>query len=191
MSKEAVKWYGEQKLADATLKNLLYVLAYEAKKGTGDCASSQAVLAQKTGMTDRSVRANLVILAQLEMITRKVRNKGRYGRTTDLITLSLGRTFDISRPTIRALRKSLKKHLPPEPASGGAKISHRKHIPLPPEAGSREYYRVNQEESLSVGIPYNGREGTYTREEGATDPRRADRDKPDSNVIPFRPRGAR
>jgi len=204
MSKEAVKWAEQQRVADPTLMALIQAIAWYADKGTNECRCSQAALASKVGVTDRAIRTLLVVLEQLEVIERTPRNKGRYGRTTDLITLSTGRHFDVSRGAVRAIRNTIKPPLPPEPRAAGTKTSHRNLVPLPPEpraAGTKtshrnlvplppepragEYNQGDQEVPYQVRVSTNF-EGSSTGGEGTP----TDRAGYPSNVIPLMSRGA-
>lgn len=152
MSKEALKWASRQRIADQTLMTVLRAVAFLADKGTGECRKSQSILSTETGLTDRAIRSSLVVLERLEVITRKPRSKGKYGRTTDLIILSLDRNFDVSRGAVQAIRKSLKSALQPERGSASKKVCNRNQIPLQPERGSREYNTVDTEEPYQVGV---------------------------------------
>lgn len=145
MSAVARKWAGHQKIADQTILAVLRALAWGADKGTGNCRKSQADLAREAGVTDRAVRAALTVLERLEIVARQARSKGKYGRTTDLIILSLDRNFDVSRAAIRAMRKSQKSSLQPERGSGKRKVCNRNEVPLQPERGSGEYNPVYPE----------------------------------------------
>ncbi|MGB3389411.1 MAG: hypothetical protein WBA88_15665, partial [Pseudaminobacter sp.] len=108
MSKEARKWAEQQRVADPTLMAVVQAIAWYADKGTGECRRSQAALASKAGLKERAVRYALVVLERLEIVSRKPRSKGKYGRTTDLTVLALGRNFDVSRGAITAVRKTLR-----------------------------------------------------------------------------------
>ena len=185
MSKEAVKWAEQQRVADPTLMALIQAIAWYADKGTNECRCSQAALASKVGVTDRAIRTLLVVLEQLEVIERTPRNKGRYGRTTDLITLSTGRHFDVSRGAVRAIRNTIKPPLPPEPRAAGTKTSHRNLVPLPPEPRAGEYNQGDQEVPYQVRVSTNF-EGSSTGGEGTP----TDRAGYPSNVIPLMSRGA-
>lgn len=186
MSKAAMNWAHQQRIADQTLTSLLRAIAFTADKGTGECGKSQADLAAEAGLTERAVRANLVVLERLDIIARHMRYRGKYGRTTDLITLALDRNFDVSRAAIRAIRQSLKRPLQPERGSGNKPVSYRNQIPLQPERGSGPY------NTGDTGTPYQ--EGRISEVEGSsatsgeTNP--ADRACLPSNVIPLTMRGA-
>jgi predicted transcriptional regulator len=151
MSKEARSWANKQRIDDRTLKLVLGALAWAADKGTGECRKSQAVIAAEAGMKERAVRYSLVVLERLEIITRKPRSKGKYGRTTDLIVLSLDRNFDVSRAAVQAIRKALKQSLQPAPRAASMKSCNRHRVPLQPAPRAGEYNPVYPEETYQEG----------------------------------------
>lgn len=100
-----MKWARRQKIADGNLTNVLARLA-EYANPQGVSYPSQATLAARCGLTDRTVRAALKTLADLKIITRTPRkSRGRYGRTSDLIALDLSRDVDVSKSDIAAIRR--------------------------------------------------------------------------------------
>ncbi|RWO83151.1 MAG: hypothetical protein EOS18_06050 [Mesorhizobium sp.] len=151
MSKEARTWAARQRVADQTITAVMRAVAWAADKGTGQCRQSQSVLAVEAGLTDRSVRAALVVMERLEIIVRRPQSKGKYGRATDVILLALDRNFDISRAAVTAIRLSLKAGLLPESPSGNKKSCNRKLLPLQPEAPSGEYTPVDPAEPHQEG----------------------------------------
>jgi hypothetical protein len=155
MSKEAMTWVAQQHIADVTLMAVLRAIAWGADRGTGQCRQSQAALATEAHVSERSVRAALVVLERLEIITRRPQSKGKYGRSTDVIILALARNFDVSRPAVIAIRKTLLPPLQPEGASGNKKSSNRKELPLQPEGASGEYNPVDP------AVPYQEGELTH------------------------------
>lgn len=186
MSKEAREWLKRQRIADASLKAVVRAIAWSADKGGGECRAAQSDLAEEASMTDRAVRAALVVLERLEIVQRKSRSKGKYGRTTDLVVLALDRNFDVSKASIRAVRRSLRPALQPEPRSGNEKIYNRNRVPLQPEPRSGEYNPVDPEP------PYQ--EGNSTEVEGYAlhggEAHPHDRDTPTAKVITLPVRGA-
>lgn len=185
MSKEANEWAGRQRIADLTLTAVLKALAFKADKGTAECRAPQSEIAQEVGLTDRAVRSALVVLDQLEIISRHERSRGRFGRTSDLVILSIGRNFDVSKATVQAIRKALKPKFQPEPNSGCTKRSNRNQIPLQPEPGSGPYNTGDKEEPYQVRVSTYV-EGSSTEGEGTP----TDRAAYPSNVIPLMSRGA-
>jgi hypothetical protein len=186
MSKEALKWAAHQRVDDRTLKLVLGALAFTADKGGGECRKCQAVIAAEAGVKVRAVRYALVVLERLEIITRKPRSKGKYGRTTDLVTLSLDRNFDVSRAAIQAVRKALKSPLQPAPRAASTKSCNRHRVPLQPAPRAGEYNTGDTE------VPYQ--EGNsaevegYSSASGKAEP--TDEAAYPSNVIPLMSRGA-
>ncbi|MDR7034515.1 hypothetical protein J2X35_003233 [Mesorhizobium sp. BE184] len=184
MSKVALDWFKHQRIGDATLKAVVRAIAWSADKGGGECRAAQSVLAAEASTTDRAVRAALVVLERLEIIRRKPRSKGKYGRTTDLIMLALDRHFDVSKASVRAIRKSLRPALQPERRSGKTETCNRNRVPLQPEPRSGEYNPVYPEVPYQVRISTNV-EGSSTG--GETNP--TDRAAYPANVIPLMSRG--
>ena len=99
MSSEAMKWAKRQKIANQPMKAVVRELACYADRA-GACFPSQATLAADTGLSERCVRYCLADLERLGVIHRKARSKGRAGRSTDLIVISLHRDFEISKTDI-------------------------------------------------------------------------------------------
>lgn len=106
MSSIAIKWARSQNFGSAALKSVVTAIALRADP-KGATWASQATLAHDAGMTDRNVRRHLVVLEAVGVIHRIARSKGRYGRSSDLITLALHRTFDLSAKELRAARDRL------------------------------------------------------------------------------------
>lgn len=185
MSKEARSWAGRQRVDDRTLRSVLNALAWAADKGTGECRKSQAFIASEAGLKDRAVRYALVVLEHLEIIKRKPRSKGKYGRTTDVIALSLDRNFDVSRAAIQAVRKAVRPPLQPAPRATSVETSNRHAVPLQPAPRAREYNPVDPEDPYQVGVSTYV-EGSSTEGEGTP----VDRATYPTNVIPLMPRGA-
>ena len=194
MSKEATQWAGSQRLSDQTLTTVLKAIAFLADRGTCECTKSQRDIAAYTGLSDRAVRAQLVLLERLEIITRRRRSKGPYGRDADVITISVDRRFDVSKAAIRALRRALKATQVPEPDSASKNGGYRNEVPQVPERGSGGYNTVNKENPYHGGESSVGREVTYahvTCDAGV----RGETSSPDKdltssgNVIPLRLRG--
>ena len=185
MSKEAREWMKRQRIADATLKAVVRAIAWSADKGGGECRAAQSDLAEEASMTDRAVRAALVVLERLEIVQRKSRSKGKYGRTTDLITLSMERNFDVSRGAILAVRKALRPPLQPAPRAGKSETCNRHLVPLQPAPRAGEYNQGDQE------VPYQVRDSSevegYSSASGNAHPH--DRDTPSAKVIALPLRG--
>lgn len=152
MSKEARAWASKQRVDDRTLKLVLGALAWAADKGTGECRKSQSVIAVEAGIKERAARYSLVVLERLEIITRKPRSKGKYGRTTDLTILALDRNFDVSRAAIQAVRKTLKPSLQPAPRAAGTESCNRHRVPLQPAPRAGEYNPVDPEDPYQVRV---------------------------------------
>lgn len=189
MSKEAMKWASAQNFADQTLRSVIKAVAFLADRGTVECRSSQADIAREIGVTDRTVRGALTLLDRLGAISRRARSNGFSGRSTDAITLSVDKTFDLTKADIVAARHLLQL----ENSSGCKSSSNRKLLPLQPEAPSGDSNTVN------TVYPFHGRdsslylqEGTYTCEAAIPPAEGIDDwlpDAPPSNVVPFK-RGA-
>lgn len=100
-----MKWARRQKIADGNLTNVVARLA-EYANPNGVSYPSQATLAARCGLTDRTVRAALKTLADLKIITRAPRkSRGRHGRSSDLIALDLSKDFEVSKLDIAATRR--------------------------------------------------------------------------------------
>lgn len=107
MSVPAMNWAGRQQIPNGSIKGVLTALAWIAGK-EGTARPAQATIAERAGLSPRSVWEALAILEKLGVISRERRSKGRLGRTTDLITLRLHREFNISKKDISEARKALK-----------------------------------------------------------------------------------
>lgn len=106
MSSAAIKWARSQNFGSAPLKSVVNALAVRVDR-QGATWVSQMTLAQDLGMSDRSLRTHLKTLEALGVIVRTVRSRGRHGRASDLIILTLHRRFDITAKDIRAVRQRL------------------------------------------------------------------------------------
>lgn len=106
MSGEAIKWARLQRIGNSTLKAVVNAIALRADKH-GATWVSQSALAQDLGMSDRTLRRQLVVLEALGVITRTRRSKGRHGRASDLTVLSMHRLFNVTDKDLRAVRKNL------------------------------------------------------------------------------------
>ncbi|MCJ2034530.1 helix-turn-helix domain-containing protein [Methylobacterium sp. J-068] len=93
MSVIAAKWAKRQRVR-TTCRIVLGALADRADK-QGQCWPSQATIAADTGLAVRTVRLVLAELTTAEVIQRVPRGNRFGGRATDLITLNLGRDFDL------------------------------------------------------------------------------------------------
>lgn len=101
MSVRALQWVIAQRIASRALTGALMALATRADKG-GKVVAAQATIAADMGVSERQLRHHLSALEALGVIHRDHRNKGNRGRTTDLITLSMNCTFDLSKADIAA-----------------------------------------------------------------------------------------
>jgi DNA-binding transcriptional MocR family regulator len=99
MSGVAIKWARHQKLRSGVARCILMELAFRADK-EGKCWPSQALLADETGYSKRSVEYALKALELWGLITRRKRgrNKDRGGRSSDLVTLVIGSSHGSDRP---------------------------------------------------------------------------------------------
>jgi predicted transcriptional regulator len=164
MSKLAMKWVEAQRIQDGTVMAVLRSVAWFADKGTNECRKSHDEIAQHAGLGTRSVRYSLAILEKFSVIRRRARSRGKYGRTTDSVELSIDQAFDLSKADIVSMRKAVR-------------ASCKRHrVPLQVAHGARQYNQAyqeypNQREGFSLG-----RDDSYS----AT-----------GNVIALRPRGAR
>lgn len=91
MSFIAIKWALQQKVRNGTARAVLMALADRSDK-SGVSWPSQATIGDDTGFTDRAVRKAMKQLEADGLIKRQKRgtNKNGGGRTSDLITLSMG-----------------------------------------------------------------------------------------------------
>jgi hypothetical protein len=184
MSALAQKWAEAQKIADPTLMAVLRSVAWFANRGTGICTKSQAEIACRAGLQIRALRNSLSILERLEIIHRRPRSRGNYGRTTDEISLSVERNFDISRGAIKGLRA----------ASQPAQNASSEIVAQPaPNAGAtgtkcRAYNQVNQEDYPTKRIKPN-RTSYYAHTRGGAGDG-WDEAEPFGRVVAFRGRGS-
>ncbi|TIL94527.1 MAG: hypothetical protein E5Y73_11450 [Mesorhizobium sp.] len=82
---------------------ILRVLADRADKN-GRVNESQYAVASRAGMTERTARDSISVLEKAGMLMRTRRSSGKKGRVADLINLSMGRSFKLSRQAVAALR---------------------------------------------------------------------------------------
>ena len=197
MSKEAMTWAEGQKIHDGTVLAVLRAIAWHADKGTGECRKSQEQIGRHAGLSVRAVRYALAILEKLEIVRRRSRSKGKLGRTTDAIMLSMDRTFDVSKSAIVSLRKAVRSPLQPAHRADSTKSCNRHTVPPQPAPCAEQYNQVNQEE------PYQS-EDSHTEDSKGTyvgGPRLAENSEmlihekaagADSglNVVLFRPRAS-
>jgi len=106
MSSAAIKWARSQNFGSASLKSVVNALALRVD-GKGATWAAQSTLAQDIGMSDRNLRRYLTLLDALGVTTRIVRSRGRLGRASDLITLSMHRRFNITAKDLAAVRQRL------------------------------------------------------------------------------------
>ena len=88
MGHRATAWAWRQPVATSTMRLVLLALADYAGDD-GKAYPSQLTLAERTVLTDRSVRAALAQLEAAGFIERKKRGSRAKGRTSDLITLAI------------------------------------------------------------------------------------------------------
>jgi hypothetical protein len=177
MSAVAQKWAEAQKIADPTLMAVLRALAWFSNRGTGICTRSQSEIAARSGLQIRSVRNSLAALERLEIVRRRLRSRGNYGRTTDEISLSLERNFDISRGAIKAIRATS------QPARNASSAIVAQPAPNAAATGTkcRSYNQVNQD-TLTSRIKPNST-SSYAQARGAG---QWDDEAPFGNVVAFR-----
>jgi DNA-binding transcriptional MocR family regulator len=85
MSFDAIRWSWTVPRLTPTQRLVLLAIC-DAANNSGECWPSQACLAEKTGLTDRSVRSALKALEERGLLSRKYRANNS-GRTSDLITV--------------------------------------------------------------------------------------------------------
>lgn len=158
MSKLAKEWAHRQHIADGAMKPVLVELAYLHMNGR-DLFPSQAYLAQATGNSERTVRDALRLLEIFGLVARKARSKGKLGRTTDIVTLSLDKEFSVSKSAIAAVRRGFcKRRVSPVAAS---KLQPAEYVSATGEIcrgiGSEQKLLSHTGTNLSVG--QYGREG--------------------------------
>ncbi|WP_312809321.1 hypothetical protein [Agrobacterium cavarae] len=191
MSKEALTWASSQKIDDRTLNNVLRAVAFLADRGTFECTKSQAQIAREVQFSDRSLRTALIVLEILGVIKKRARSNGFSGRSTDAISLSSDRSFDVSKEAIRRIKKSLQ----PEKTSESKKTCNRKKFPLQPEKTSRDITPDNTVSPFHGETLSDGREVTYAhvmcdtsvRDDGASSD---EGQLAESNVVWLQARGA-
>jgi len=105
MSSEAMKWARLQSFGSLSLKALVNAIAARADK-KGSTWVSQRTLADDLGASDRHIRELLAKAEMLGVITRTPRSAGRRGRLTDLMTLTLQRSFCLTASDVRAVRRA-------------------------------------------------------------------------------------
>lgn len=102
----AIKWARAQRFGDARLHTVVRALADRAD-GDGKTWLGQQRLAEETGYCRWQINKIVRVLDALGVIRRQARTKGREGRITDMIFLSLDRSFNLSRSDARALWQSV------------------------------------------------------------------------------------
>lgn len=107
MSAEARKWHSRQIIPNGPMKSVLGVLAYLHQEGR-KLFPSQAYLARETGLTERSVRTAVAMLAELGVVDRRHRSAGARGRISDCFTLRMNQEFMFTRKQIRDARAGLR-----------------------------------------------------------------------------------
>lgn len=184
MSVPAMNWAGRQQIASGSIKGVLTALAWIAGK-EGTARPAQATIAERAGLSPRSVWEALAILEQLGVISRERRSRGRLGRTSDLITLRMHRDFNISKKDISAARKALKAE-----RSNSQDLRKAKNLQLAKSAPATrnlcEGYYSDTTDPYQVGVSTEVEGCSSTS--GETHP--TDKASYPANVIPLACRGA-
>ncbi|MDX6806336.1 helix-turn-helix domain-containing protein [Terrihabitans rhizophilus] len=105
MSSTAILWARRQRIGKPHLKSLLNALATRANND-GLTFVAQATLAEDLGLSERQIRKSLALLEALGLIVRMPRSRGRKGRMSDNIILSMHRMFDVSGADIRKAKQA-------------------------------------------------------------------------------------
>ncbi|MGN7771810.1 hypothetical protein [Phyllobacterium sp. 22552] len=106
MSSAARKWLDKQAVEDATLRHILKVLADEADT-EGACQITQAKVAKRTSLEERTVRRSIILLESVGMLSRSRPSAWhKIGRASDHIYLTLNDVFNLNRDAILAARKA-------------------------------------------------------------------------------------
>jgi hypothetical protein len=109
MSKKAMDWADTVHIANGPMKQVLGRLAYLHREGK-ELFPSQAYLAEKTQLSERTVRYALQLLAYFGVVRRIARSNGARGRTSDVMVLSFG-LHEITRDQVTTARRALRKPL--------------------------------------------------------------------------------
>lgn len=132
MSVAALAWAKKQKTGSVAAKATLMVIADFADE-SGRCWPSQAVIAEETELSDRSVRQQMALLEAGGFLTREPRFREDGARATDVLRLNLA-----LQPLLRTPPES--PSTPPERRSGGGRNvvpgEGRNDVPGPPESPS-------------------------------------------------------
>lgn len=106
MSSSATKWARRQIVPNGSLKAVLTELASVSRDGV-NAWPSQATIAASTGLSRRTVWQAMQVLKHLGLISRQRRSRGRLGRTSDMVSLSVHREFSLTRADILAARAAV------------------------------------------------------------------------------------
>lgn len=117
MSVAAVKWALRQAVGSSSAKFVLMVLAEHADDAAR-CFPSQALIAEETELSERSVRTQLRLLEDAGLIRRTHQQRGDGSRTADTIELATRGRFEVV-----SIRKELPQGQPEAPSA------NRKHVP--------------------------------------------------------------
>jgi DNA-binding transcriptional ArsR family regulator len=165
MSVEALTLALKQKGVTPTEKLLLIVLANYAGP-TFACWPSQRLLAEQTGLTERSVRALLAALEVKGLLTRRERRRPGGYKTTDMVTLYLvgglpeaTSASGVDAPDEAEVFSDL---------TGSNFRSHRKLLPISPEAASG---LTTFEPSVNHQLTRERNERRYANEQNASNGR--------------------
>ncbi len=105
MGSAVVKWAKRQVIEDRTLKDVLTELARGADDD-GLCEITQATMASRLGISERTVRRSLPIFEAFGVFVRARRQASqKRGRAADLITLSLDRDFTLTEEEIMGVKR--------------------------------------------------------------------------------------
>ena len=105
MSSSAIKWARRQIVPNGSLKAVLTELASVSRDGV-NAWPSQATIAASTGLSKRTVWQSMRALQYLGLICRQRRSRGRLGRTSDMVSLSVHREFSLTRADILEAREA-------------------------------------------------------------------------------------
>jgi len=103
-----MKWALGAVIEDGTMKPVLLHLAWLHTESQAPFPSQQT-LAAATGNSSRTVREALRLLEHFRVIQRRARSNGSTGRSSDLFTLAIGKTVNLTRNQILVARRGLRK----------------------------------------------------------------------------------
>jgi hypothetical protein len=128
MSFDAIKWSWTVRQLSPT-QRLVFLAICDGANKSDECWPSQAYLAEKTGLTDRSVRTAIKALEERGLLSRKYRANNS-GRTSDLIAVN--RPVNSTEPALRQESNNQTRQIALPDLQETSSATQRKEIPESP-----------------------------------------------------------